>query len=422
LDLFPCIRNGKEVSAMEDTLQHLVPVKGGVTAARGFRAAGVEAGIKKGRRDMGLIVSDVPAAAAGVFTTNLVRASCVTVTESTVKNGRMLQAIVVNAGNANACTGKQGEADTLQMQRWVAEALGVDPTLVGVASTGVIGVPLPMERVSEGIRQAAAALHTAGGNDFAEAILTTDTCRKEAAVQVVLHGKTVTVGGVAKGSGMIHPNMATMLAFVTTDAAVHADALQRALSQVTDKTFNRITVDGDTSTNDMVLVMANGQAGHAPLDENDPEWGLFVEALEHVCLHLAKAIARDGEGATKLIEVTVQGARTESEAAQIAKTIVGSSLVKTAVYGTDANWGRILAAAGRSGVKIEPESIDVALGPIPVYQQGIGLAFDEEAAKTYLENDTVVIRLNLHQGNAEATAYGCDLTYDYVKINASYRT
>ncbi|GIM45420.1 bifunctional glutamate N-acetyltransferase/amino-acid acetyltransferase ArgJ [Collibacillus ludicampi] len=407
---------------MEKTLQNLIRVNGGVTAAKGFRAAGIKAGIKAGRKDLGLIVSDVPAAAAGVFTTNVVRASCVTVTESVVKHSGVLQAVVANAGNANACTGKQGELDTLQMQQWTAEAIGIDSTLVGVASTGVIGVPLPMDKVSEGIRHAASMLHVTGGDDFAEAILTTDTCKKEIAVQVEIHGKTVTVGGVAKGSGMIHPNMATMLAFITTDAAVRADALQRALSQITDKTFNRITVDGDTSTNDMVLVMANGLAAHVLLVEEDPEWDRFVGALHTVCLHLAKAIARDGEGATKLIEVTVTGTRTESEAVQIAKTIVGSSLVKTAIYGTDANWGRIIAAAGRAGVSIDPGKIDVKLGSILVCQEGMGLAFDEDQAKSYLENETVSITVDLHQGDANATAYGCDLTYDYVKINASYRT
>lgn len=407
---------------MEKRIGNFVEVFGGITAAKGFRASGIEAGIKGGRKDLGVIVSDVPATAAGVYTTNCVRAASVTITEKTVKSEGILQAIVANAGNANACTGRQGELDTVEMKRLTAEALGINAAHVGVASTGVIGVPLPMDKIRAGIPQAAQQARVTGGKDFAEAILTTDTCKKEIAVQTEIHGKRVTIGGVAKGSGMIHPNMATMLGFITTDAAISADGLQQALRQITERTFNRITVDGDTSTNDMVLVMANGLAGNQPLDETDKDWDAFVDALHHVCLYLAKAIARDGEGATKLIEVTVIGAPSEEEAVQIGKTIVGSSLVKTAVYGTDANWGRILAAAGRAGVPIDPEIMDVKLGSLVVYQQGKGLAFDEAAAKAYLENDTVSITVDLHLGSATATTYGCDLTYDYVKINASYRS
>lgn len=407
---------------MAQTNHFFREIPGGVTASPGFRAAGVAAGLKEGRQDLGLLVSDVPAAAAGVFTTNCVRAACVKRTEAVIHQGGVLRAVVVNAGNANACTGPQGEEDCRRMQERVAETLGIPAEQVGVASTGVIGVPLPMDKVEAGIAKAAQCLTEDGGGDFAAAILTTDTCKKERALQLEIHGRTVTIGGAAKGSGMIHPNMATMLAFITTDAAVQPQALQRALREVTEKTFNRITVDGDTSTNDMVLLLANGQAGYPPLDEQDAEWERFKAALHALCLSLAQAIARDGEGATKLIEVTVKRAREETEAVQIAKTVAGSSLVKTAIFGTDANWGRIIAAAGRSGVPIDPDRVDVFLGSMLVCRQGMAVPFDEAAAKAYLQNDTVTVTVDLHAGSAEATAYGCDLTYDYVKINASYRS
>ncbi|MCX7572024.1 bifunctional glutamate N-acetyltransferase/amino-acid acetyltransferase ArgJ [Tumebacillus sp. DT12] len=396
--------------------------KGTVTAPQGYKAAGLHAGIKKKRKDIALIVSEVPAAAAGVFTTNLVRAACVTQNEAQLKEVPYLQAIVINSGNANACTGAQGEADALTMRNHTAQELGLPEHGVAIASTGVIGVQMPMVPLLAGISQATEELSVAGGEDFAQAILTTDTGSKEIAVQLTVDGRLVTLGGAAKGSGMIHPNMATMLAFVTTDAAVEPAALQTLLRRTTDQTYNRITVDGDTSTNDMVLVMANGLAGNAPLGEQHPQWEEFAAAFRYVSEKLAKDIARDGEGATKLIEVIVQGAASERIASQIAKSIIGSSLVKTAVYGADANWGRILAAAGYSGAPFDPARVDIWLGSIQVAEGGMGLLFDEEAAKEYLLGDPVTITVDLHQGDHAATAYGCDLTYDYVRINASYRT
>jgi len=400
----------------------MVVEQGGVTTPLGFLAGGLHAGIKKKRKDVGLLQSIVPAAAAGVFTLNKVRAACVTQNEQQLLLSGRLQAIVVNSGNANACTGRQGDLDAQEMRAHTAKALGLQEELVAVASTGVIGVQMPMDALRAGITACAEVLAMEGSGDFAQAILTTDTCTKETAVQVVVDGQTVTIGGVAKGSGMIHPNMATMLAFVTTDAAVEPGALKRLLARTTDQTYNRITVDGDTSTNDMVLVMANGLAGNDLLEETHPDWQLFADAFRYVSEKLAKDIARDGEGATKLVEVIVKGAATEAKAGIIAKSIVGSSLVKTAVFGADANWGRILAAAGYSGEDFNPALVDIRLGDIQVAQGGMGLPFDEEAAKEVLAGDPVTITVHLNEGAESATAYGCDLTYDYVRINASYRT
>lgn len=396
--------------------------EGSITSPLGFHAAGLHAGLKKKRKDIGLLYSEVPASAAGVFTTNGVRAACVDQNEAQLKASPYLQAIIVNSGNANACTGTQGLIDAKHMRQHTAVELGLPEHHVAIASTGVIGVPLPMQPLTEGITQAAAALTKQGGEDFAHAILTTDTCTKQIAVELTLDSRTVTIGGVAKGSGMIHPNMATMLGFITTDAAIDPAALHNLLKKTTDATYNRITVDGDTSTNDMVLVMANGMAGNEPLNESHPQWADFVHAFLHVSEKLAKDIARDGEGATKLIEVQVEGAPTELIATQIAKSIIGSSLVKTAVYGADANWGRILAAVGYAGVKLDFSHVNIWLGPIQVAANSMGLPFDEEAAKEYLLGDPVTIKVDLNQGDASSTAYGCDLTYDYVRINASYRT
>lgn len=395
---------------------------GTITLPRGFKAAGLHAGIKKKRKDVGLLVSEVPAAAAGVFTLNTVRAACVTQNERQLKSNPHLQAIVVNSGNANACTGRQGDADALEMRACTAELLNLPVESVAIASTGVIGMPMPMAALKQGITSASESLSEQGGLDFAEAILTTDTCTKTVAVQVEIDSKLVTLFGVAKGSGMIHPNMATMLAFVATDANIDPIALQKLLGKTTDRTYNCITVDGDTSTNDMVLVMANGMADNKTLTEDHPEWDSFAEAFHYASEQLAKEIARDGEGATKLVEVLVKGAVSELSATGIAKSIVGSSLVKTAVFGADANWGRILAAVGYSGVPFDPERVDIWLGSVQVAADGMGLAFDEEAAKSQLLTDTVTITVDLKLGDAGATAYGCDLTYDYVRINASYRT
>jgi len=399
-------------------------VAGGVTAPAGFTAAGVCADIKgKGgtKKDVALLASRVPCTAAGVYTTNLVKAAPVLLTRERTEAGR-LQAVVANSGNANACTGEQGLRDAAEMARLAAEALGISPELVGVASTGVIGVPLPMDRVAAGIAAAAAALSEAGGDDAALAIMTTDTFPKQTAVQVTIGGATVTIGAMAKGSGMIHPNMATMLGFVTTDADVDAAALRSALQEATERSFNMITVDGDTSTNDMVVVLANGLAGNPRITADSVHYREFADALAAVLIHLAKEIARDGEGATKLIEVRVKGAPTLADARKAARSVCGSNLVKAAVFGEDANWGRVLAALGYSGAQFDPAKVDLWLGDVQMMRAGEPLAFDEETAARVLSRKEVVFTADLHAGDAEATAWGCDLTYDYVKINGSYRT
>jgi glutamate N-acetyltransferase/amino-acid N-acetyltransferase len=400
-----------------------IATEGSVTTPKGFRAGGVYCGIKKVQRyDLGAIVCDVPADAAGVFTTNVVVAAPLTVTkESLAKEGK-LQAMLVNSGNANACTGEQGDRDARDTRAKFAEALGVPEHYVGVTSTGVIGVPMPMEKVYRGIPELRTKLSTEGGDDFCQAIMTTDLVQKSICVTLTVDGKQVAVAGAAKGSGMIHPNMATMLGFITTDAALQPGCLQSLLSHATDVTFNMITVDGDTSTNDMVVAMASGLAGNEPLGPNHPDWESFSAAFRHVAETLAKEIARDGEGATKLIEVNVVGASTDYDARAIAKTIVGSNLVKSAVYGSDANWGRIIAAAGRAGVPMNPNTVDIRLGDISVLKQSAPVPFDEPAAKQYLDGNEVTIHVDLGGGAGKATAWGCDLTYDYVKINASYRT
>jgi len=400
-----------------------IATEGTVTTPKGFRAGGVYCGIKKVQRyDLGAIVCDVPADAAGVFTTNIVMAAPLAVTKESIAKEGKLQAMLVNSGNANACTGAQGERDARDMRAAFAKALGVDEHYVGVTSTGVIGVPLPMEKVHRGVAELSGRLSDVGGDDFCQAIMTTDLVQKQICVRLTVDGREVAIAGAAKGSGMIHPNMATMLGFMTTDAALQPGCLQSLLSGATDVTFNMITVDGDTSTNDMVVAMASGLAGNEPLGPNHPDWDVYTAAFRHVAEYLAKEIARDGEGATKLIEVNVTGASTDYDARAIAKTIVGSNLVKSAVYGSDANWGRIIAAAGRAGVPMNPNTVDIRLGDIAVLKQSSPLAFDEPAAKEYLDGNEVTIHVDLHGGPGKATAWGCDLTYDYVKINASYRT
>ncbi|MBP2017110.1 glutamate N-acetyltransferase/amino-acid N-acetyltransferase [Symbiobacterium terraclitae] len=399
-------------------------VKVGVTAPAGFVAAGVSADIKgngSGKKDVALVVSQVPCAAAGVYTTNVVKAAPVVLTKRRTDGGR-LQAVVVNSGNANACTGEQGIADAAEMARLAAAALDLSPDVVGVASTGVIGVPLPMDRVAAGIAAAAAALSPDGGDDAARAIMTTDTFPKQTAVQVELGGVVATIGAMAKGSGMIHPNMATMLGFVTTDADVAPAALQQALQEATARSFNMITVDGDTSTNDMVIAMANGLAGNPTVVPGTPDFQAFAAALEEVLIYLAREIARDGEGATKLIEMRVEGARSPEDARLAARAVCGSALVKAAVFGEDANWGRVLAALGYSGAQFDPGRVDLWLGDVQMMAAGAPVAFSEEAAAEVLRQREVVFTAHLHAGDASATAWGCDLTYDYVKINGSYRT
>jgi glutamate N-acetyltransferase/amino-acid N-acetyltransferase len=392
-----------------------------VTLPKGFKAGGLHCGIKKKRLDLGYIVSEAPATVAGVYTTNIFQAAPLIVTQESIAKEHKIQAILVNSGNANACTGEQGLSDAYEMQKGFATELGIEEHLVAVTSTGVIGELLPMDKINAGIKQILESEYEDEGN-FKQAILTTDTCIKQIAVQIKIDGKMVCIGGTAKGSGMIHPNMATMLGFVTTDANIAHEDLLNALKDVTNETFNMITVDGDTSTNDMVLVMANGLAENEQLTKEHPDWDLFVNGLKVVSEALAKKIARDGEGATKLVEVQVDGAYSINAARAVGKSIISSNLVKTAIYGTDPNWGRIVTAIGYSGVPVEPNGIQVSIGPFPVFANGLPCTFVEEEVKKYLESDDIKILVELNQGENSATAWGCDLTYDYVKINASYRT
>lgn len=362
----------------------------------------------------------MPAASAAVYTQSHFQAAPLQVTQKSLKKTGQLKGVIVNSAIANACTGEQGLKDAYEMQAACADMLGVEPDYIAVSSTGVIGECLDMEKIKKGITQLKEA--KAGNGHFEEAILTTDTVIKNTTYTLTINGKEILISGAAKGSGMIHPNMATMLGFVTTDANVEQDALQNALRDITDVTFNQITVDGETSTNDMVLVMANGMAENDVLNEEHPEWPLFKEGLKLACEDLAKEIARDGEGATKLIEAQVAGAKNHLEAGIIAKKIVGSSLVKTAVYGTDANWGRIIGAIGHSAASVTPQEVEVYLGGQCLFKHNEPQPFSEEEAKAYLEQDEITILIQMNEGNGQAAAWGCDLTYDYVKINASYRT
>jgi glutamate N-acetyltransferase/amino-acid N-acetyltransferase len=418
-------------------------IPGGIAAAQGFTTAGVYCGIKRKRNDLGLIVSEVDAAAAGVFTTNVVKAPCVLSNQTHLADG-LARAIVVNSGNANACTGEQGWTDAVAMVNHAAEALGVPHRRVLSASTGVIGHTLPMEKIIAGIQDAAGKLHGEHSDDTAQAILTTDTFTKQVAVQMTLGGKTARLGAIAKGSGMIAPNMATMLCFLTTDAAIEQPVLLEMLRRVCFYTFNSITVDGDMSTNDMTLILANGLAGNPVIDSlESADAREFEKSLYSVCLHLAKEIARDGEGATKLVEVTVQNVAAPENlvaayAAQgrelspedrarfprtVAKTIANSNLVKTALFGNDPNWGRILAAAGRSGVAFDPERVEIALAGTTVYRDGLPTDFNGYAVSEAMKAKEIQILVDLHQPNGEtATVWTCDFSYDYVKINAEYHT
>jgi len=394
---------------------------GGITSPLGFTASGAIGAIKYERKDVALVYSDREASAAGVFTTNVVKAAPVLLTMEHLKDGTA-RAVVANSGNANACVGPQGLEDARAMANEAAQLLGLPAEQVLVASTGVIGQSLPMERVLSGLRLAAAGLSREGGHDAATAIMTTDTVAKEAAVTLELGGVQATIGGMAKGSGMIHPNMATMLCFVTTDAAIDPGLLQQALTTVVERTFNMITVDGDTSTNDMVLVLANGAAGNLLISAEDADYAAFAEALEAVCRKLAVAVAADGEGATRLLEVRVQGAATQQDARLVARAVASSSLVKAAVFGKDANWGRIICAAGYSGASFKPDAVDIYVGDIQVAKNGGALPFSEERATEMLSGARAVFTIDLHNGVNDAVAWGCDLTYDYVKINGSYRT
>ncbi|AND38948.1 bifunctional ornithine acetyltransferase/N-acetylglutamate synthase [Cytobacillus oceanisediminis] len=395
---------------------------GSIITPKGFTAAGVHAGLRYSKKDLGIILSDTPAQCAAVYTTSHFQAAPLKVTQESMAAEGLIQAVIVNSACANACTGDQGLKDAYQMRKSAADKFNLKEQHVAVASTGVIGEYMQMDKIEEGIKMLKPGNEALHSEDFQTAILTTDLVMKKCCYSAVIDGKTVTMGGSAKGSGMIHPNMATMLAFITTDANIDCGDLQFALKQVTDRTFNQITVDGDTSTNDMVLVMANGTSGINKLSPNHPDWDVFIQMLSQTSESLAKQIAKDGEGATKLIEVEVSGTKSDDDARMIAKQIVGSNLVKTAIYGADANWGRIIGAIGQSQPAIDPSSVDIAIGPIVMLKNSVPLAFSEEEAKEYLSNAAIQITVNLHQGAGKGKAWGCDLSYDYVKINASYRT
>ena len=404
-------------------------ITGGVTAAKGFEAAGVEAQVKyQNRKDMAMVFSRTPCRAAGVFTSNVVKAAPVVWDREIVENAPAVHAVVVNSGIANACTGEQGREYCRQTAFAAAEALEIPETSVLVASTGVIGMQLPMDRITAGVKALAGTLSDTvdAGREAAEAIMTTDTHSKQVAVTIELSGKTVTIGGMAKGSGMIHPNMCTMLGFVTTDAAISKELLQEALRADVVDTFNMISVDGDTSTNDTLLVLANGCAGNEEITEKNEDYRMFCEALHEVNMTLAKMLAGDGEGATALFECRVIHADTKENARTLAKSVICSSLTKAAIFGHDANCGRILCALGYSGANFDPDSIELYLeseeGKILVYKNGVYQDYDEEKATRILSCPAVTALVDMKMGEEEATAWGCDLSYDYVKINADYRS
>ncbi len=421
--------NKMESGIMENRIGKVNIIEGGVTAAKGFEAAAAAAEIKyKGRTDMALIYSQTPCQAAGTFTSNVVKAAPVKWDQKIVAESPFAQAVVVNSGIANACTGAEGYGYCKETAEECAKALNIPEDAVLVASTGVIGMQLPIDRLKKGIAllKEAKGGTVEHGTAAAKAIMTTDTVHKEIAVQVELGGKTVTIGGMCKGSGMIHPNMCTMLAFVTTDVCISKEMLQKAVSEDVKDTFNMISVDGDTSTNDTLLVLANGAAKNPQITEENEDYGLFAAALNTVNTYLAKKMAGDGEGATALFEVKIVGAETKADAAALSKSVVTSSLVKAAVYGHDANWGRILCAMGYSGVEFDPEKVDLffesAAGRIQIIENGVAVDYSEEEATRILSEPEVTAIADVKMGDASATAWGCDLTYDYVKINADYRS
>ena len=404
-------------------------IKGGVTAAKGFSAASTAAGIKyKERTDMAMIYSEKPCLAAGTFTTNIVKAAPVKWDQDIVYNHPSAQVIVCNSGIANACTGEEGFGYCRETAKAAAETLNVPADSVLVASTGVIGMQLPIEKLAAGVKAMAPKLDGSieAGNDAARAIMTTDTKEKEAAVQFEAGGHTVTVGGMCKGSGMIHPNMCTMLSFVTTDLNISKELLQEALSQDIKDTYNMISVDGDTSTNDTVLLLANGMAGNPEITEKNADYEAFCQALNYVNTSLAKMIAGDGEGATALFEVKIVGAESKEQAVTLSKSVVTSSLTKAAIYGHDANWGRILCAMGYSGAKFDPEKVDLYFeskaGKIKIIENGVSTGYDEKEATKILSEDAVTAIADVKMGDCTATAWGCDLTYDCIKINVDYRS
>lgn len=403
-------------------------IEGGVTAAAGFKASGIHCGIRPNRtkEDLALIVSDTPCVGAGLFTKNQVKAAPVLLDKESIRN-QTHRAIVANSGIANACASQDYENAVL-MQKVSAEALGVQPEEVLVGSTGVIGMPLDVAKIRQGLPTLIEKL-TSGpeGSDLAaKAIMTTDTRKKELAVEVELDGKAVHIGGISKGSGMIHPNMGTMLCYLTSDVAITKELLQKALKEVCDISFNRISVDGDTSTNDSLIILANGKAGNLLIDTESEAYSAFKDALKELCIELARQMAKDGEGASHLITCTVSNALDETRAETLAKSVIRSPLTKAAIFGCDANWGRVLCALGYSGEAFDPQKVDIsfasAAGMIAVCENGKGLAFNEVLALAVLKEPEVIILVDMHEGTAEATCWGCDLTYDYVKINGDYRT
>ena len=398
-------------------------ISGGITAVPGIRASGMHGGLKPdNQKDVALIVADSPAVAAGVFTRNRVCAATVLLSREHLED-QIAQAIVVNSGNANACTGEPGLDNAREMASLVGDQLDIEPQNVLVSSTGVIGVQLPMDAIRKGIERAADTLREDGGHDAAQAIMTTDTVPKEIAVEIEVGGEKVKIGGMTKGSGMIAPNMATMLAFLAADVNIAGAPLQEALRKSVNKSFNRVTVDTDTSTNDTVQILATGSARNSEITEASGEnFDAFYEGLEFVCIELAKKIAQDGEGATKLIEVVVKNAKNETEAELAARSTAESPLVKTAVFGKDANWGRIMMAVGKSEAQFDPYQVNVWLGDYQLVKAGMDSGFDEEKATQLFSEDTVTITVDLNAGDAEATMWTCDYSYDYIKINADYRT
>nr|WP_303244364.1 bifunctional ornithine acetyltransferase/N-acetylglutamate synthase [uncultured Cellulosilyticum sp.] len=403
-------------------------IQGGVTAAKGYKGAGGHIGLKVKKKDLAIVYSETPCTFAGAFTQNVVKAAPVLWDKAVLEKHNKVHAIVVNSGNANAATGEQGVKDTEEMAQILSETLGVQKEEVLVCSTGVIGVNLPMDVLRVGIPTVAQNLEASfeGGEEAATAILTTDLIKKTIAVEEEINGVTFTVGGMGKGSGMIHPNMATMLGFVTTDVNITQEMLQKALKKCIDTSFNMITVDGDTSTNDSVLVLANGLAGNAVIDCEGEAFDKFCNCLFEVCKYIAVSIAKDGEGATKLLEVNLKGAKSFEEGKTIAKSILTSNLVKTAFFGEDANWGRVFCAMGYSGVPFDPNKVDISFesiaGHVCLLKEGLPVKFSEEKAKTVLQEKEIKITITMGEGDASVTAWGCDLSYDYVKINGDYRS
>jgi len=402
-------------------------IEGGVCAAKGFKASGIHVGVKTkktDKKDLALIVSDCECTAAAVYTKNIVKAAPLLITKDNLKDGKA-RIVFVNSGNANACA-PLGEENARRMCRAIAAELGLNESDVLVASTGVIGQKLPVEVIENGVAGLAGKLSFDGSKDAAAAIMTTDLTMKEIAVECAIGGKTIKIGGIAKGSGMIHPNMGTMLAFLTTDCAISSEMISKALIDATNVSFNRISVDGDTSTNDMMTLMANGLAGNKEITGPGADYDVFTAALNTLCIDLAKLVAADGEGATHLLTCRVSGAKNETEAELLSKSVISSTLFKAAMFGADANWGRVLCAMGYSGVEFDPDAVNIAFesnaGHIAVCENGRGLPFDEDIAKKVLKEHDVTIDINMNTGTAECICWGCDITYDYIRINGDYRS